>query len=106
MPLFRCKGGDFVGKALRLREQLQVVCLEKLLYGAQAAVTGMSAMEIAENIKKAAAGSGLSIYVFNSERGVEIIVRGNNAYEWLNDFLQSLLPASETASRGTATGNC
>lgn len=105
MPLFLCRGGNFMRNALKLRAQPAVVCMEKLSHGAQAAVTGVSAMDIAEAMKKAAAGSGLSIYVFNSDRGVEIIVRGVNGYEWLYDFLQSLLPASEMVGIGTGTGD-
>jgi len=59
---------------------------------AHAAVSGMRAMEVAEIIKKAAAGSGLSIWVFNSLRGVEIKVRGQNAGAWLSEFLKTLSP--------------
>lgn len=76
---------------LKWKQQVRITgAVEERGMQAQAAVSGMRAMEVAGIIKKAAADSGLSILVFNSLRGVEIIVRGQNAGAWLAEFLKTL----------------
>ncbi|NCE97693.1 hypothetical protein D1151_00895 [Emergencia sp. 1XD21-10] len=89
--IFRIGGLEKMNDAIRWQEAApQLIAIEERAGQAQAAVTGISAMEAAEIIKKTAIGSGLSILVFNSARGVEIVVRGRDAYEYLLRFLREL----------------
>ena len=78
--IFRIGGLEKMNDAIRWQEAApQLIAIEECAGQAQAAVTGISAMEAAE-----------IILVFNSARGVEIVVRGREAYEYLLRFLREL----------------